>query len=332
MKVAIAILNWNGLRHLQAFLPSVVAHSVGYEIYVIDNASIDGSVSWINETYPHIHIIQNNRNEGFCQGYNVGLRFINADYYVLLNSDVEVTPNWIAPLISLFEEDEKIGAVQPKLLAYGNKTSFEYAGAAGGMIDWLGYPFCRGRIFDTTETDQGQYNDTTEIFWASGACLFIRASLFHSYGGFEWAFFAHMEEIDLCWRLKNNGYKVMYCAESTVYHLGGGTLQKSNPHKTFLNYRNGLFLLYKNLPVGKLFPVIFSRVVLDGVAGIRHVLKLEFRFMTAIVKAHFSFYAHLILGKVKRNNPTNAYPTPILQKTLVWQYFGKGKKKYTDLL
>ncbi|MBC7391501.1 MAG: glycosyltransferase family 2 protein [Opitutaceae bacterium] len=332
MKVAVVILTWNGLRHLKTFLPSVVQHSIGHAIFVIDNGSLDGSKEWLSTTYPTISVIRLDRNLGFCDGYNKGLQQIKSEYYVLLNSDVEVTDGWIEPLIDIFDKKPEVAAIQPKILSFENKTSFEYAGAAGGHIDWLGYPFCRGRIFDTLEEDNGQYNDISEIFWASGACLFIRSHLFHKHAGFDWAFFAHMEEIDLCWRLKNLGYKILYSSESTVYHLGGGTLQKSSPYKTFLNYRNGLFLLYKNLPGSKLYQTIIIRLFLDGISGLRHVFKLEFRFVSAILKAHFSFYAHILLGKIKRNNSLNTFSEPILKSSVVYKYFILNLKYFSEII
>jgi len=332
MKLAIAILNWNGLSHLQTFLPSVVEYSTEHSIYLIDNASTDNSVAWVTKTYPQVSIIVNAQNGGFCKGYNDGLKQIEAEFFVLLNSDVEVTANWLNPILSILENDPKVAAVQPKILSYLQKNTFEYAGAAGGYLDWLGYPFCRGRIFDSVEKDENQYNDTTEIFWASGACMFIRASLFSELGGFDEAFFAHMEEIDLCWQLKNKGYKIMYTGESKVYHLGGGTLQKTNVFKTYLNYRNGLFLLYKNLPKKRLFSTILIRLVLDGISGARHLLRFEFSFILAIIKAHFSFYSIIFKGKVARINHTNFETSPILYRSVVWEYFAKGKKVYSDLI
>ncbi len=332
MKVAIVILTWNGLRHLKTFLPSVVQHSIGHSIFVVDNGSMDGSKDWLSITYPAISVIRHDRNLGFCDGYNKGLQQIKSEYYVLLNSDVEVTEGWIDPIIEIFDKQPDVAAVQPKILSYENESFFEYAGGAGGHIDWLGYPFCRGRIFDTLEEDKAQYNDVSEIFWASGACMFIRSDLFHKHAGFDWAFFAHMEEIDLCWRLKNLGYKILYTSESTVYHLGGGTLQKSSPYKTFLNYRNGLFLLYKNLPRQKLYHTIFIRLILDGISGLRHFMKLEFRFVSAILKAHFSFYAHVILSKINRTNSLNTFATPIFNKSIVYQYFIRKSRYFGQLL
>jgi len=331
MKVAIVILNWNGLSHLKTFLPTVVEQSTGHSIFIIDNGSSDGSAAWINENYPKIITILNGDNFGFCKGYNEGLNQIDSTYFALLNSDVEVTEGWLDPILRLLDTDSNVVAVQPKILSYTDKSQFEYAGAGGGHIDWLGYPFCRGRIFDFVEEDKGQYNDTTEIFWASGACMFIRADLFREMGGFDETFFAHMEEIDICWRLKNEGYKVMYCGESTVYHLGGGTLHKTNAFKTFLNYRNGLLLLYKNLPQKRLFSTILIRLLLDGISGIRHLLRLEFSFVGAILKAHRALYTYIYLSEVKRSNFSNTETSPILYKSIVWEYFIKAKKRYSDL-
>lgn len=332
MKIAIAILNWNGLQHLQTFLPSVVAHSGTHSIFVIDNASTDGSVAWVKQSYPSISIVQNTENEGFCRGYNIGLSQIEAEYFVLLNSDVEVTVGWIDPILQLMDQDQEVAACQPKILAYLNKQRFEYAGAAGGFIDWLGYPFCRGRVFDTVEEDKGQYNDTKELFWASGACFFVRSKVFRELGGFDEAFFAHMEEIDLCWRMKNRGHKILYVGESTVYHVGGGTLQQTSPFKAYLNFRNGLFLMYKNLPKKRLFSTLFIRLFLDGVAAVQYFVKLEFNLVWVILKAHIQFYNHLLKKKVVRDNLKGRETQPTLYKSIVWEYFAKGRKTYSDLI
>lgn len=331
MKLAIAILNWNGLAHLQTFLPSVVEHSNEYPIFLIDNASTDGSVEWLKQAYPSIIPIVHEQNEGFCKGYNDGLSQIDSTYFVLLNSDVEVTEGWLDPILKILDNDASVAAVQPKILSYSEKHLFEYAGAGGGQIDFLGYPFCRGRIFDTLEEDKGQYDDITEIFWASGACFFVRTDLFRVMGGFDENFFAHMEEIDLCWRLKNAGYKIMYCGQSTVYHLGGGTLHKSNSMKTFLNYRNGLLLLYKNLPQKRLFSTLFLRLVLDGIAGVEHFLKCRFDSVKAIWRAHKALYSFIYLDKISRKNDSNFESPHILYKSIVWQYFIRGKKYYAEL-
>jgi GT2 family glycosyltransferase len=316
-KVAVVILNYNGQNFLEQFMPSVVQNSDGYEIIIADNASTDDSVAFLKNNYPNINIIQIAYNQGFAGGYNEALKHITAEYYVLLNSDVEVTPNWIQPIIDLMSADKLIAACQPKIKSFHEKTHFEYAGAAGGYIDWLGYPFCRGRIFDSYEEDLGQYDDTKEIFWATGACMFVRAEVFHEMGGFDASFFAHMEEIDLCWRMKNVGYKIFYCSDSVVFHVGGGTLHKSNPRKTFLNYRNGLAMLYKNLPANKLISTIFIRLILDGISGIKLLLGGSIADVWAIIKAHFAFYA--MIPKLERKSPKEV--SHIYQKSIVWEYF-----------
>jgi GT2 family glycosyltransferase len=299
-KVAVVILNYNGKNYLERFLPSVVSNSSGARLYIADNNSTDDSIPFLEQHYPQIDIIRISSNNGYSKGYNIALRSIQAEYYILLNSDVEVTPGWIEPVIAIMESDEQIAACQPKIKSYHNKKAFEYAGAAGGFIDRLGYPFCRGRIFNSIEEDHGQYDDNCEIFWASGACLFIKVPLFHKIGGFDEDFFAHMEEIDLCWKLKNQGYKIYYAGQSTVYHVGGGTLSKTSPHKTYLNFRNNLSLLYQNLPSNKLFAVIFSRLLLDGVAGIRFLFSGSMAHFFAILRAHFSIYANFKKLKTKR--------------------------------
>ena len=281
----------------------------------------------MRHNYPQIRLVSLPVNTGFAGGYNEALAQIEAEYYVLLNSDIEVTPNWVTPLIELMDADPTIAACQPKLRDYYKPTHFEYAGAAGGYIDWLGYPFCRGRIFDACEVDNGQYDDAREVFWATGACMFVRAAVFRQLGGFDTQFFAHMEEIDLCWRMKNAGYKVYYSPASTVYHVGGGTLHKSNPRKTFLNYRNGLAMMYKNLPSGQLFSTIFMRLVLDGVSGVKLFLDGSFKDVWAILKAHFAFYG--MIPKLERKSPKvlkDIYP-----KSIVLAYFLKKKKTYSEL-
>ncbi|WP_064196364.1 MULTISPECIES: glycosyltransferase family 2 protein [Emticicia] len=321
-KVAVVILNYNGKTFLETFLPSVIQNSGGNEVIIADNASTDDSVAFLQSHFPQVKVIQMAQNQGFAGGYNAALQQVQAQYYVLLNSDVEVTPNWIEPIIKLMDNDESIAACQPKILSYHEKTHFEYAGAAGGYIDWLGYPFCRGRVFDSYEKDTGQYNDTKEIFWATGACMFVRADVFHSLGGFDANFFAHMEEIDLCWRMKNADYKIMYSSESKVYHVGGGTLHKSNPRKTFLNYRNGLAMLYKNLPSGKVFYTILLRLILDGISGIKLVLDGQLNDCLAIIKAHFAFY--VMIPKLERKKTKQVYP--IYSKSIVWEYFVRKNK------
>jgi len=329
--VAVVILNWNGKKYLQKFLPSVVKYSQEADIIVADNQSTDDSISFLKDNYPKIKIIINKKNYGFAEGYNQALKNVNYPYYVLLNSDVEVTDNWIKPVINLFEKDEKIAAIQPKIKNYHQKEYFEYAGAAGGWIDKYGYPFCRGRIFDTIEKDEHQYDDETEIFWASGASLFIRSKLFHKMGGFDSFFFAHMEEIDLCWRLKNNGYKIMYCPLSTIYHVGGGTLNKSNPHKTFLNFRNNLLLLHKNLPHQNRWRIIFIRLCLDTLAGVQFILKGDFKHCVAIIKAHFNFYSNVEQNNKKISFTSQKNYAGMLKKSILLSYFLKNHKIFSNI-
>ena len=319
MKIAIAILNWNGQAWLQKFLPSVVQHSTGAEIYVIDNASTDESVSSLKQNFPTVKIVENDSNKGFTGGYNEGLKKIEADIYCLLNSDVEVTANWLEPVRSLFLSDQNIAAVQPKILSYSEKNKFEFAGAGGGFIDNLGYPYCRGRIFEKIEEDHGQYDDETEIFWATGCCLFIRSVDFHALNGFDERFFAHQEEIDLCWRLQNNGRKVFYTGKSTVYHVGGATLNKQSPKKTYLNMRNNLTMMFKNLRKRDLIWVIPARYVLDGVAGVYFGIKEGFPHFWAVIKAHGWIYAHMAetLRLRQKNNIKKYYGT----KWLIFKHF-----------
>ena len=321
-KIAVVILNWNGAKLLEQFLPSVVAYSEEAQIYVADNASTDNSIEVIRTKFPQIKLIQNDGNYGFAKGYNVALQQVEEEYYALVNSDIEVTENWLAPILSIFDNEPKIGIIQPKILDYKNKERFEYAGAAGGFIDQYGYPFCRGRIFESIEKDHGQYDDETEIFWASGACLFIRKAIYRTLNGFDSDFFAHQEEIDLCWRAFNLGFKAKYTSKSTVYHVGGATLNESNPKKTFLNFRNSLLMLTKNLPEGKLFPIIFIRLCLDGLAGIQFIFKGKFTHCWAIIKAHFSFYSLINRNLKKRSltNSENYYHT----RSIVFKYFVKN--------
>lgn len=293
MTVAIAILNWNGKKWLEKFLPSVIEYSQEAEIFVIDNNSSDDSVQFLESNFPRVKIVLNSNNSGFAKGYNEGLKSIKADIYCLLNSDVEVTEDWLKPILNLFSQNQNIAAIQPKILDFNQKDKFEFAGAGGGLIDNLGYPYCRGRIFDDLETDNGQYDDETEIFWASGCSLFIRSQDFWNMKGFDERFFAHQEEIDLCWRLKNAGRKIFYSGKSTVYHVGGGTLNKQNPRKTFLNFRNNLTMMVKNLPLPNIIPVILARLVLDGFAGLYLGYKNGWSHLGAVLKAHFSFYAEI---------------------------------------
>ncbi|MBR9757851.1 MAG: glycosyltransferase family 2 protein [Algicola sp.] len=326
MKIALVILNWNGKSLLETFLPTVLEHSKDADVYVADNASTDASVAFVSTHFPSVKIIQNQENGGYAKGYNDALKQVNADVFCLLNSDVEVTPNWLDPILKAFKNNPKTAIVQPKIKDYNNKSRFEYAGAAGGFIDKLGYPYCRGRIFNTIEEDTGQYNDTSHIFWASGACFFIRKDIFNALNGFDASFFAHMEEIDLCWRAFNLGHRATYVGASTVYHVGGATLKNTNPKKTFLNFRNSLFTLTKNAK-GSLFPLVFTRLVLDGVAGIQYLLQLKPTHTFAIIKAHFSYYAHLgALLKFRKRHPKREL---YYNKTsIVWSYFVNKNKTF----
>ena len=300
-KVAVVILNWNGVHFLQQFLPSVVSSNYNnLDIYVADNASTDESLSFVQQNFSAIKIIQNPENYGFAGGYNEALKQVEADYFVLLNSDVEVTPNWIHPIVELMESDKSIVACQPKLLTFHNKTQFEYAGAAGGWIDRFGYTFCRGRFFEHCEEDEGQYEEVNEVFWASGAAMFIRAELYRKIEGLDADFFAHMEEIDLCWRLKRAGYRICYHPKSTVYHVGGGTLPQGNPRKLYLNFRNSLAMLYKNLTALQLLTIFPARIALDWVAALKFLLSGAFGDFKAVLKAHFEFFTRLLKWQRKR--------------------------------
>lgn len=292
-KVAVVILNYNGRDFLEKFLPNVVSYSRGANIWVIDNASTDSSMDFLNASYPDVLVVQLSSNLGYAGGYQEGLRSIRAEYYVLLNSDVEVTKGWLEPMLQLLENDPSIAACQPKILSHHLRSSFEYAGAAGGFIDVLGYPFCRGRVFDTIEMDNGQYNDAREIFWATGACLFVRSSAYHQAGGLDQRFFAHMEEIDLCWRLKMEGFKVYYQGLSVVYHVGGGTLDSGNPFKTYLNFRNSILMLIKNDSWNSLYWKVPLRFLIDFLILLRLMLGGNFRGAMAISKAHLFIVQNL---------------------------------------
>lgn len=329
MKIAVVILNWNGKELLKKFLPSVIANSEEATIYVADNASTDDSVDFVKSTYPEIKIIQNELNGGYAKGYNDALKNLNEDIFCLLNSDIEVTKNWLTPILSEFNADNNTAIIQPKILDYNNKDHFEYAGAAGGFIDKYAYPFCRGRIFDSIEIDKQQYNDNISIFWASGACLFIRKDVFKILNGFDDSFFAHMEEIDLCWRAYNFNYQTKFIGDSTVFHIGGATLQNTNPKKTYLNFRNSLYTLTKNAS-GNIFLLIFTRLILDGIAGIKFLFTLKLSHTFAIIKAHFSFYTNLPRTlKARKTLPKkkNYFHT----KSIVWAYFISKKKKFNRL-
>ena len=329
-KVAVVILNWNGVKYLRDFLPYVLASTwPNLDIVVGDNASSDDSVAFLRANYPSVRIIENDDNYGFTGGYNRVLAQVRADYYILLNSDVEVQPNWIEPVIALMETDDRIAAAAPKIKAYHNQTHFEHAGAAGGFIDKYGYPFCRGRIFYDIEEDKGQYEQAGEVFWASGAAMFIKKHLWDLSGGFDETFFAHMEEIDLCWRLLNMQYRITYCGKSVVYHVGGGTLHKSNPRKTFLNYRNNLIMLFKNLPKGRRWKTVLIRLVLDGISSVRFMATGAWPDVIAIIRAHFAFYA--LIPSLTKNTKRTTYRAPLYYRSVVWEYFVLGKHRFNQL-
>lgn len=336
MKTAVVILNYNGKNFLEKFLPNVLECSQGdAEIIIADNASTDDSVKYLKENYPQLNLIINSENGGFAKGYNDALKQIEADYYVLLNSDIEVTKDWIKPIISLLDNDKSIAAVQPKIIDFKNRKNFEHAGACGGFIDKFGFPFCRGRIFNSIEEDQGQYNNTQEVFWATGAALFIRSDKFWEVGGFSEAFFAHMEEIDLCWRLKNRGNKIFVVPESTVYHVGGGTLSYMSPFKTYLNFRNNLFLIYRNKREINLFTFLLTRLTLDGLAGFKFITEGKFKHCYQIIRAHLHFYQALPRLKKERLSLINQDLNPnlfgIYSKSIVFDFFKNGIKKFSDL-
>ena len=335
--VAIVILNWNGTNLLGEFLPSVIENSKGNNIRIIvaDNGSTDGSPDFVRKNFPGIELLNLGTNHGFAKGYNLALEKIDTDYFVLLNSDIEVTPGWLDACLLRLESDQKIAAVQPKVLSYHSKQQFEYAGAAGGYIDRFGYPFCRGRILNVLETDSDQYNIATPVFWATGACLFIRRSSFFQAGGFDDDFWAHMEEIDLCWRLKNQGFTIWYEPESKVYHLGGGSLPYNNPKKIFLNFRNNLWVLYKNLPASKFTMTLIFRLVLDGAAAFKLLSEFNLSAFFSVFRAHFHFYK--TLGKFRRKRKMLSEKAiisnhmEIYKGSIVWDFYFRHVEKFSSL-
>jgi GT2 family glycosyltransferase len=333
--VSIVILNWNGRAFLQKFLPFVLASTYqNKRVIVADNASTDDSVIYLQQHFPQVEILLNSSNEGFAKGYNSALKQVKSDYYVLLNNDVEVKPGWIEPVITLMEGDKTIAACQPKILSYHDRQSFEYAGASGGWLDNLGYPFARGRIFDVVEADKGQYDDAQPCFWASGAAMFVKTKVYQELGGLDEYFFAHQEEIDFCWRLQLAGYQVYVQPASVVYHVGGGTLSKESSLKTFLNFRNNLVMLAKNLPVATAIGTILLRVLLDAVAAWKGLLGGNRSFFAAILKAQFHFIKWLFSGK-----GSNSFPVSRREKTngkfhasIVWQHFIKKKNSFSEIV
>ena len=334
-KIAVVILNWNGKNFLPQFLPSVLASTYSnYEVIVADNGSSDDSLAFLKEQYPSIRVISFVSNLGFAKGYNEALKLIEADYYALLNSDAETQPGWLEPMARLLENDLTIAACQSKLLLFADKTKFEYAGAAGGWMDKYGYPFAKGRVFDVMEEDKGQYDQEEPIFWASGAALFIRAKVFHEVGGFDDYFFAHQEEIDLCWRIQLAGYKIYSCPSSVVYHVGGGTLPKGNSKKTYLNFRNNRIMLSKNLSWSNKIRVIPVRYVLDAVSALKGLLSGDGGYFVAIIKAHIDFIKWWLFDRKNsvfpkaKNKPLAGY----LNKNIAWLYFVKKKQRFSDIV
>lgn len=334
-KVAIVILNWNGQNFLQQFLPSVLRSTYPHhEVIVADNGSTDHSISFLQAHYPQVRLIRLPRNYGFARGYNEALKKVTADYYILLNSDVEVMRGWIEPMVKLLEGDPTIAACQPKLLSYHHKTSFEYAGAAGGWIDQYGYPFSKGRIFEVIEEDRGQYDQAEPIFWASGAALFIRAAVFHEMKGFDNYFFAHQEEIDLCWRIQLAGHRIYSCPSSVVYHVGGGTLPRGNSRKTFLNFRNNLIMLTKNLPLSKKWRIIPVRILLDAVSAWKGLLSGDAGYFAAIVRAHWAYAGWCLFHRRESVFPRarGGHLSGYLRKNVVWLHFAKKKNYFSSIV
>lgn len=328
MNIAIVVLNYNGKNLLEKFIPSLVKFSPENSVFVIDNASTDDSVAFLTENFPSVQIIRNSENYGFAKGYNEGLKTIKADVFCLINSDVLVSEHWISPVLEMFSAEENTAVIQPKILSFKELDFFEYAGAAGGFLDRFGFAFCRGRIFDTLEKDENQYQND-KIFWASGACFFIRREVFFAQGGFDEDFFAHQEEIDLCWRVNLMQKDIKYCSQSVIYHIGGATLSAENPKKVFLNFRNNLLVLLKNLHKSELFYIIFLRLILDGIAGIKFLLEGKIHFTFQIIKAHFSFYQHFIKFYKKRKNPQKIKYFSV--NSVVFDYFLKKKTHFKDL-
>ena len=331
-QVAVVILNWNGQSFLQKFLPSVVQNTKapGVEIIVADNGSTDQSVQFLKDNFPDIRVIEFEKNYGFSGGYNKALQQVKSNFFVLLNSDVEVPAGWLTPLIDFMNKNTNVAACMPKLLDYNHRNRFEYAGAAGGFIDSLGYPFCRGRILNAIEEDNGQYDKPVEVFWASGACMLIRSDIYWLAGGLDDDFFAHMEEIDLCWRIKNLGYTIWCNPTSMVFHVGGGTLPNNNPHKLYLNYRNSLYMLYKNLPSGMLWGKILIRLSLDWASAIVYLLTARFAFGSAVIRAHLSFWSNLSVLNRKRLK-TSFDVRVVLSNSILISFFIKRRRKYSDL-
>jgi GT2 family glycosyltransferase len=334
-KVAIVILNWNGRNYLEKFLPSLLATEYpNYEVIVSDNGSQDDSVSFLKNNFPQVKVIQFDKNYGFAKGYNLTLEKVEADYYALINSDIETKPNWLKPIIDLLDNDKQNAACQPKLLSYKNRNLFDYAGGAGGWLDSFGYPFARGRVFDVCEEDKGQYDSTEQVFWVTGAAMVIRSKAFHEVKGFDNYFFAHQEEIDMCWRMQLAGYKLFVCPSSVVYHIGGGTLPRGNSLKTYLNFRNNQIMLYKNLPWSTKWWKIPFRIFLDAVSAWKGLLIGDGGYFLAILRAHLSFMKWMLFRKSESVFPekTEGQLSGLYKGNLVWQHFVKGKKYFSQLI
>lgn len=336
-RLAVVILNWNGEKVLRSFLPSVCrySHLDGVSIWVADNASSDASCEVLEKEFPYVQLIRLNRNYGFAQGYNKALSKIESDYYLLLNSDVEVTENWLDPLLEYMDAHPEVAACQPKLLSWHHKDQFEYAGACGGYLDKLGYPYCRGRIFDTVEEDKGQYDAIVPVFWATGAAFMVRSDDYWAYGGLDGTFFAHMEEIDFCWRLRHAGRQIVCVPQSKVYHVGGGTLHKENPRKTYLNFRNNLFMLYKNLPSNQLVFILCLRALLDYVAVLTFLFKGHVPDAKAVLKARWDFWRmHSYCREARKNVWSYVRVKQIPEQkpaSILWSYYMKGIRYFSML-
>jgi GT2 family glycosyltransferase len=335
--VSIVILNWNGKEYLQRFLPTLIKYTrfPGAELVVADNGSTDGSLALLEKSFPQVRVIRFDRNYGFTGGYNRALQQLDTTYFLLLNSDIEVTEGWLEPLVKEMEEGNRVAACTPKILDFNHRNKFEYAGAGGGYVDKYGYTFCRGRIFDHLEEDHGQYDDPADIFWGSGACLLVRADLFREAGGLDDNFFAHMEEVDLCWRFHRMGYRVRYVPSSSIYHVGGGTLERGNPRKTYLNFRNNLLLLHKNLSGGRRQKILFIRMILDGISAFRFLVQGAFKDFKAVWRAHIAYYgmkkSYRGTGSGNNLNENNVIVSGIYPGSIVVEFFLKGRKRVDQL-
>jgi GT2 family glycosyltransferase len=338
VRTSIVILNWNGMKHLRMFLDIVVrlSHDPETIICIADNGSTDGSDKWVEENFPTVRLFRMEKNYGFAGGYNRALEQIESEYYILLNSDIEVTENWFKPLVRFMDDNPDAAACQPKILSYNDKQYFEHAGAAGGFIDKYGFPFCRGRILNRVEKDEGQYNDETDVFWSSGACMIVRADAWKKCGGFDADFFAHMEEIDLCWRFSKYGYRTCFISSSRVFHVGGGSLAYDSPFKIYLNFRNSLFMLYKNLPDKNFSGIFFRRRLIDGLAGINFLFRGKFAYLSAVLKAHMAYYSNIKSLKEKRkaiNRHDNGRAAGlILNKSIIFEFYVRGITTYNTLM